>query len=91
MPSIQDALYNYLTIYYVSRARPEDTAAKTTLDFFSDMLMKEFNIPDWTIEEKEHEIIAHCSIGNSIKNYRFPKELISCMLQQMEEYPERYA
>jgi hypothetical protein len=38
MKSVQDTLYNWLTIKVVCDARPDDTAAKDTLMLFEEMI-----------------------------------------------------
>ncbi|WP_433749370.1 hypothetical protein [Falsibacillus pallidus] len=91
MPSVQDAFYNYLTIYYVWKSRQDDTAAKETLEFFNEMLTEDFGIPQWSIEEMEDFIAVKFQQEGKDRLLRFPIELISCMLQQIEDDPARYA
>ena len=44
MKSLQDALYNWLTIYVVAQARPDDMAAQETASFFYEILRHDFQI-----------------------------------------------
>ena len=49
MNSIQDALYNWLTIKVVCEERPEDKAARETEIMFLAILKEDFNVSDITI------------------------------------------
>ena len=44
MKSVQDTLYNWLTIKVVCDARPDDTAAKETLNLFEEMLTDDHHL-----------------------------------------------
>ena len=48
MKSVQDSLYNWLTIKVVSDARPEDIAATETEEMFLSILTEEHGITDLT-------------------------------------------
>ncbi len=53
MKSVQDALYNWLTIKVVSDARPDDTAAKETTELFEAMLTEEHHVSNIEITKDE--------------------------------------
>ncbi|MCL6573886.1 MAG: hypothetical protein K6T88_19755, partial [Bacillus sp. (in: Bacteria)] len=59
MKSLQDTLYNWLTIKVVCDARPDDTAARDTLDLFEEMLTVEHHLSN--IEIKTDEIMYYVS------------------------------
>lgn len=90
MKSLQDALYNWLTIKVVCDARPEDTAAKETLEFFDDMLTNQHHVSN--IETTTDEMMYYLSYqqGEEIKKTRYPRELIEIMLDQINNEPEKY-
>ncbi|WHY87944.1 hypothetical protein QNH39_08945 [Neobacillus novalis] len=90
MKSLQDALYNWLTIKVVCDARPEDSAAKETLEFFDDMLTNQHHVSN--IETTTDEMMYYLSYqqGEEIKKARYPRELIEIMLDQINNEPEKY-
>lgn len=90
MMSLQDKLYNWLTIKVVVDARPEDTAARDTMNMFEQLLANENGIqsPEVTMDEEMYYVEVHTSEKN--KTYRFPRELIEVMLDQISTEPEKY-
>jgi len=90
MMSLQDKLYNWLTIKVVTDARPEDTAAIDTKEMFEQLLADENGIqsPEVTMDEDMYYIKVETD-GNQ-KTYRFPRELIEVMLDQINDEPEKY-
>lgn len=89
MKSVQDTLYNWLTIKVVCDARPDDTAAKDTLNLFEEMLA-DLNLSN--IEVTTDVVMYYVSYqqGDETKKTRFPRELIEVMLQQINQEPEKY-
>jgi hypothetical protein len=89
MKSVQDTLYNWLTIKVVCDARPDDTAARDTLNLFEEMLT-ELNLTN--IEVTTDVVMYYVSYqqGEEMKKTRFPRELIEVMLQQINQEPEKY-
>ena len=90
MNSLQDALYNWLTIKVVCDARPDDIAAKETLDFFDEMLTNEHHVSN--IEITTDDVMYYISFqqGEETKKQRHPRELIEIMLNQINKEPEKY-
>ncbi len=90
MQSVQDALYNWLTIKIVSDARPDDIAAKETKDLFEGMLYDDHDLSN--IEVTKDEIMYYVSYTqkSDSKKTRFPAELIEVMLNQINSEPEKY-
>jgi hypothetical protein len=89
MKSLQDALYNWLTIYVVAEARPDDIAAQETAAFFRKILKHDFNITKVEVKKEDMYIVEYERDGEQ-KSVRFPMELIEAMLKQIEEAPEKY-
>jgi hypothetical protein len=89
MKSVQDTLYNWLTIKVVCDARPDDTAARDTLNLFEEMLA-DLNLSN--IEVTTDVVMYYVSYqqGEETKKTRFPRELIEIMLQQINQEPEKY-
>jgi hypothetical protein len=89
MKSVQDTLYNWLTIKVVCDDRPDDTAARDTLNLFEEMLV-DLNLSN--IEVTTDAVMYYVSYqqGEETKKTRFPRELIEVMLQQINQEPEKY-
>lgn len=90
MKSLQDAIYNWLTIKIVSDARPDDTAAADTTQLFEQILADEHHVD--SKELKRDALMYYVTVvqdGNS-KEYRFPRDLIEVMLDQISQEPDKY-
>jgi hypothetical protein len=86
---VQDTLYNWLTIKVVCDARPDDTAARDTLNLYEEMLA-DLNLSN--IEVTTDVVMYYVSYqqGEETKKTRFPRELIEVMLNQINQEPEKY-
>ncbi|WP_042356384.1 hypothetical protein [Bacillus rubiinfantis] len=91
MKSVQDVLYNWLTIKVVSDARPEDTAAAETKNHFEEIMASEYDISDVMITKDDEMYYLSYQHGEETKKTRFPCELIEIMLNQINQEPEKYA
>ena len=91
MKSLQDTLYNWLTIKVVVDERPDDTAAVDTERMFYDMLVEDQGIQNIEVTTDAVMYYVHYDLGGERKSNRFPRELIEVMLNQINESPERYA
>lgn len=90
MKSLQDALYNWLTIKVVRDARPEDQAAKDTFALFDDMLKEDHKVTEMEIDKDEVMYFLRFLQEGKEKTARFPIELIDVMIDQIESEPEKY-
>jgi hypothetical protein len=90
MKSLQDALYNWLTIQVVADARPDDQAAQETAAFFAEILKNDFHVTNIQVKKDEAMYIVHYQREQEQKTSRFPVELIEIMLEQMKSEPEKY-
>lgn len=92
MKSLQDTLYNWLTIKVVCDARPDDTAARETLDTFVKSLVEEHGISDTDIKVTKEEpfYFVTYTVNGESKKQRYPIELIDIMLNQINENPDKY-
>jgi hypothetical protein len=89
MRSVQDTLYNWLTIKVVCDARPDDTAARDTLNLYEEMLA-DLNLSDIEITTDVVMYYVSYQQGEETKKTRFPRELIEVMLNQINQEPEKY-
>ncbi|WP_066066373.1 hypothetical protein [Neobacillus soli] len=90
MKSLQDALYNWLTIKVVCDARPDDTAARDTKDLFEEILTKDHHLSNIEITTDDVMYYVNYQQGEETKKTRYPRELIDIMLDQINQEPERY-
>jgi hypothetical protein len=90
MMSLQDKLYNWLTIKVVVEARPEDTAARDTMNMFEQLLANENGIHSPEVTTDEDMYYIEVKTDDKQKTYRFPRELIEVMLDQINDEPEKY-
>ena len=90
MKSLQDALYNWLSIKVVSDARPEDKAASETTEMFYAILLEEHKVADIDIQKADEMYMLSYTKEGQKATSRFPAELIDCMLDSIKENPERY-
>ncbi|MFC0274679.1 hypothetical protein ACFFIX_25465 [Metabacillus herbersteinensis] len=90
MKSLQDALYNWLTIKVVADARMDDTAAQDTADIFLRILRNEHHIHTINVEREELMYLITYQVDENEKTVKFPTELIDVMLNQMIDEPEKF-
>lgn len=91
MRSLQDTLYNWLTIKVVVDERPDDTAAADTEKMFYQMLVEDHHLKNIEVTTDVVMYYVHYDLADEKKTSRFPRELIEVMLNQINEAPERYA
>lgn len=90
MKSIQDALYNWLSIKVVADARLDDTAAQDTAEIFQQILRNEHQIHKINVERHELMYVLTYQVDGNEKTMKFPTELIDVMLNQMIDEPEKF-
>ena len=90
MNSVQDAIYNWLTIKVVIDHRPEDTAAKETVLWFENTLQEKFGISDYHYKKSGGWYIVTYKNEESVNEFRFPEDMIEVMLNQILQNPEHY-
>ncbi|MBA4537923.1 hypothetical protein H1Z61_12470 [Bacillus aquiflavi] len=90
MKSLQDSLYNWLTIKVVSDARQDDIAAQETKKLFDEILYNDHGLVDIEVTSDEIMYYIHFKQKGEQKKMRFPRELIEVMLEQINAEPEKY-
>ncbi|WP_085507978.1 hypothetical protein [Thalassobacillus devorans] len=90
MRSLQDAVYNWLTIKVVAENRPDDLSANETADFFYEMLKEDHHLTDIEIHRDEEMYQVECITEDKVRKFRFPTELIELILNQIEEEPHKF-
>lgn len=90
MNSLQDAIYNWLTIKVVIDERPDDTAAVDTEKMFYDILLEKHSLSNIEVKKDDEMYYVQFEHEGEKKKQRFPRELIEVMLNQIMQQPERY-
>lgn len=90
MNSVQDAIYNWLTIRVVVDHRPEDHAAQETVEWFEKTLKEEHSLADFQYIKQDQWYFVNYYKESQQHELRFPVDLIEVMLNQIQEFPERY-
>ncbi|WP_315969828.1 hypothetical protein [Bacillus testis] len=88
--SLQDSLYNWLSIKVVHEARPDDSAAEETFHSFQHLLEKEHGLSRLKVSKKDDMYsVTYRKDGEELTS-SFPADLIECMLNSILENPERF-
>jgi hypothetical protein len=90
MNSVQDALYNWLTIKVIYDGRPSDEAAKETFEMFDSILKEDHKVSNVKVEVIDDYYLISFTQGEKERTTRFPSEMIDCFLEQVKVNPERY-
>ncbi|KFN04065.1 hypothetical protein D0U04_00785 [Bacillus clarus] len=90
MRSVQDALYNWLTIKTIAEARQDDGPAQETYVLFRDMLTEEHRLKNIKVEKNEEMYLITYERDGEVGVARFPLEAIDCFLEQINREPEKY-
>ncbi|AST92196.1 hypothetical protein ACWE42_00900 [Sutcliffiella cohnii] len=91
MRSLQDTLYNWLTIKVVADARPDDHAANETYELFTNILKDDHKVENvQVLKEDPMYYVLYTTEQGENKKVRFPMELIDVMIDQINNEPEKY-
>nr|WP_221248189.1 hypothetical protein [Anoxybacillus mongoliensis] len=80
-----------MTIKVVAQARPDDTAAQETEQFFADLLREDHAMEQIAFTKEDDVYTVTCTANNASRTFRFPAELIEAMLDQINREPDKYA
>ncbi|WP_047151528.1 hypothetical protein [Aneurinibacillus tyrosinisolvens] len=84
---IENALFDYLQIKVVADARPDDTAAQKTSDFFYSILQEEHKLEnlEYTVDDTMYHV-KYTADGKS-KTRFYDRESIEHLLSSIETEP----
>lgn len=87
--NLHDALFNWLQIKRVSEARPDDKAAKDTLDFFAVILEEDHQLADVQVAQID-DTMYHVQYkeAGEMKTQKFPRELTDKLLEDINSNPK---
>lgn len=82
---LKDALFYWLQIKLVYEARPEDGAAKDTVDFFAAILREDHHVKEVRIHHQDdRQIHVEYTIGNETMTEAFDRRLSEQLLHDIE-------
>jgi hypothetical protein len=86
---LQDALFNWLQMKIVSDARPEDGAAKETLDFFGIILSEDHHLSEIIAGiEDESKLYIQFLVDGERKKQLFDRERAEQLLTDINSNPK---
>ncbi|WP_243290843.1 hypothetical protein [Bacillus sp. FJAT-47783] len=91
MRSLQDTIFNWLTIKLVLERRPHDKAAEETYQLFTSILLEDHSVSNIDVIKKDDDMyVVNFMKGHEKQSYRFPTELAEMLITQIESEPEKY-
>jgi hypothetical protein len=86
---MQDALFNWLQIKTVSDARPDDAAAKETLEFFAEILRDDHHLSQFHIKQADDTMyyVQYESDGK-VKTQMYEREAVDQLLLDINANPK---
>ncbi|MDQ0921315.1 hypothetical protein [Paenibacillus sp. V4I5] len=86
---LQDAFFNWLQMYIVSQARPDDEAAKETLDFFALILHEDHGVSHVEIVDESDRMKIHIAYEqeNVKSRQSFDRESAEKLLNDINSNP----
>lgn len=86
---LQDALFNWLQIKTVSDARPDDHAAKETLDFFEVILSEDHQLTNFEVTRTDDTMMhIRYEIDGKSKTQMFQRETVEKLLEDINSNPK---
>ncbi|WP_159883896.1 hypothetical protein [Paenibacillus puerhi] len=85
---LQDAIFNWLQISIVSEARPDDGAAKETMDFFETILREDHALSRFGYVCDEDVYRVDYELDGQEKQLRYDRELAEQLLADINSNPK---
>jgi hypothetical protein len=86
---LQDALFNWLQIKIVSDARPEDGAAKETLDFFEQILKEDHKLTSFGLSGSDETMLyVQYEVDGKSKKQMIDRERAEQLLTDINSNPK---
>lgn len=79
MRSLQDTVYNYMTIKVLLDQNPEDHAAIETCAFFAEMMRENYSAHFVSYEVVDEEYIVMIKVEENERKFTFPSDMIDYM------------
>lgn len=86
---LKDALFNWLQMRIVADGRPDDRAARDTLEFFADILRQDHGLTDFHISATDETFVTvkYVSEGK-VKTQLFDRQSAEQLLRDIESNPK---
>lgn len=85
---LENALFNWLQIQVVSSARPNDRAAKNTVDFFHEILVEDHGLQDIRVEADDTMYTVRYTEEGKPNEKKYPREVVEQLLHDIENEPK---
>lgn len=90
MRTLQDVLYNWITIKVVADARADDKAAQSTTEMFARILSEDYNVTKLQVSSDENKYYINYLHDGEEKSTRFSSDVVEILLNQIKLEPEKY-
>lgn len=84
----EDAIFNWLQITVVSKARPNDLSAKETSEFFREILTEDHNISKISYELDGFTYNIKFEVENKEEIIRFNSTMVDKLVSDIENEPK---
>ncbi len=85
---LKNALFNWLQIKIVQEARPFDSSAKDTVDFFQTVLAEDHEVTELQMELNSNEYVISFNQQGQEQSQTFSAELAEKLLKDITEEPK---
>lgn len=83
--SLQDTLFNWLTIQIVADKKTDDTAAQETCKEFITVLQENHQVTDLSYEKQDDLYVVKYKKDDEEEQKQFPTELAESLIQSIED------
>jgi len=90
MNSLNQAIYNWLTIKLVADGRKEDFAAKETVSLFEEILHSEYKVFNKELMINDRFYIVNVDTSEGKKTFQFSKDVAESLLNFIEQHEEKF-
>lgn len=85
---LENAIFNWLQIKVVAEARPNDQAAKKTVDFFYEILVEDHSLQDIRVEADDTMYTVRYRVKSKPTEKKYPREVAEQLLHDIENEPK---
>lgn len=85
---MENALFNWLQIHIVAEARPEDQAAKNTVDFFYSILIEDHELQNIQVKADDTMYTVRYDTEGETHTKQYPRDVAEQLLRDIEKEPK---
>lgn len=86
--TLQDALFNWLQIKIVAEARPDDRAARETMQFFEEILREDHQLEQYAVTSDETMYRIQYGSAGQLKLQMYDRETAEQLLSDINSNPK---